>query len=285
MLDFSNASFFAKKFWGPDKDLIISKSLGGGLANQGIFKHELSSGSVFVEKRTTRLNEILFAQSAISKQNFSGETLPTMPQLFDLIQNKNGYTIFMENLNPLNSGFVDTRNAAKNIAHLINNLHKDLEQINNSAIEAELDESGYLNFLIEVFPKKYYKERKMLIRIKNRFEQEKKILSHNDLFFPNICHRGNSVKNLVAIDFGLVGFNIPGAELHHFLDRTPEKFFNSLIKEYTSVSGLDEKLLVAGAIIYSGFRNFDRSKKNKSLDERFRELKKSIILANNILVV
>jgi len=285
MLNFSEASFFCQKTWGPDTRLIGSKSLRGGAANQGVFKHDTSSGVSFVEKRTTGRGEVLFAQSTLAKQNSGEKNGPTIPQIFDLIQRDEGFIIFMEHLNPLSKNFVDKKDSARNVARFINSLHKDLDRISNTTLQKAPDRSNHLDFVLEIFPQKYYREKKMLIEIKNRFDEEKKIISHNDLFFPNICFRGNSTKTLVAIDFALVGENLPGAELHHFLDRTDKKFFDDLVKEYALVSSLDQNLLIAGASLYSGFRSFSRLKEKNSIDERLRELKKSIILTNNALMV
>lgn len=277
--------FVAKKIWGPNRKIVKSEKLRGGTANQGVFRHILDSGEVFIEKRTNRANEVAVSQMLLSNF-FLNKSFPnTLPQIFDIIQHDKNYSIFMESLDELSTDDSDKIWSTAGMGIFVNNLHEDLCRLRSNFESISFDQSRYLVKMIDALPDRYKRETKKLKKIKNIFDREQKIFSHNDLFIPNMGTRRNKDGGLVAFDFGLAGINTPGSELHHFLDRSPEPFFNQLVEDYSSACGLDQGLVLAGAVLYSGFRKFEKSKNEDSFLERSKSFKKSINLAGEALML
>lgn len=87
-----------------------------------------------------------------------------------------------------------------------------------------------------------------------------KQLSHNDIFWPNMgitCI--DEVTRFVFIDFGMLGLNVPGAELHHFArnlvrSRHDAEFFRRLCKNYAAHVRLSPVLIEMNALLYGSMR-------------------------------
>lgn len=284
MNDHSLASFAAQKIWGPDQKIVSSKPLKGGMANQGVFRHELAPGKTFIQKTTTSLNEVFFSQTVMSRSTLKKQ-LETIPTIFDLVEKDGQYYIFMEDVGQLKESVLEKAKFAKQIGGFIGNLHKEFETIRQDYNVDRLDQSSHLDKILQIFPHKYKREEKILQELVEILKREQRVFSHNDIFIPNMGLRKESEANLSVFDFGLVGLNTPGAELHHFLDRSPPKFFNSLVDEYCLVSGFDKGLVLAGASLYSGYRQLERSKNKIDPLDRFRKLKQSVMLANQAIMV
>lgn len=285
MSDHSFASFAAQKTWGASQKIINSTALEVGVANRGVFLHRLSSGKELIEKRTKKVKELEFCQAILSQSLFKGDTFLTIPTIFDIVTKESVYYIFMESLTPLDDSVFGEKKLAPKIGNFISDLHKDFDAICKGQGDMGLYKFGHLDRLLDVFPPKHKREYKMLCDLVEVFKKEKKVFSHNDLKIANMGSRKNKKDSILAFDFGLVGVNTPGAELHCFLDRSPNNFFNSLVDEYCLASGLEKGLVLAGANLYSGYKEFEKSKNIKDINVRFKNLKQSVVLANQAIMI
>lgn len=87
-----------------------------------------------------------------------------------------------------------------------------------------------------------------------------KQISHNDIYWPNMGVTGpQETPQFRFIDFGMLGLNVAGAELHHFARhsvRTGPKsgFFLHLCKHYAALARLDPVLIEMNALFYAAMR-------------------------------
>jgi hypothetical protein len=229
--------------------------IAGGVASEGVFRHELASGLVVVEKKTRKQNEIAFCENMVGKKS-----LKTVPQVFDVVKNGRFGSVFMEHADLLGYGFLAEEKAGIKMARFFYDLHCELDFLRTPFFD---NSNAQMKHLVTV--EKLFQNNGDLVSVKKLREvreclgEHGRVFYHNDLFLGNIGVRGDG--GLVAFDFGLVAPNFVGAEFHHFLGRSPKMFFEDLLNEYSRLSGLSRKVLEAGAILYAGIREFKRKGK------------------------
>jgi hypothetical protein len=258
--------------------VVSTVKLSGGMANGGIFRHDLVSGAVVIEKRTRKINEATLCRNAISKQTFS-----TIPRVVDVFVDKPS-RIFMEAVDLLGYGFLAERDAGVKMARFVYDFHAELEFLRSPYFENNHSQLEQLSCVKKMFRKSgdvgVVEKLRDIVKL---FDEHAPVFCHNDLFLGNIGVREDD--SLVAFDFGLVGLNFVGAEFHHFLGRSPKPFFEELLTEYSKLSGIDKKTLLGGAVLYAGIRQFLRKKKNTDLSYCRAILADSVADAHKNLVV
>jgi len=93
-------------------------------------------------------------------------------------------------------------------------------------------------------------------------------LCHNDIFWPNIGISFVDQKpEFTFIDFGMLGTNVVGSELHHFARRSVKSkkdadFFRRVHRNFASLTRIDERLIEMNAYLYAAMRlmAFEKSK-------------------------
>jgi len=260
-------------------DKVVSTvKLSGGMANEGVFRHNLVSGAVVIEKRTRKLNEVILCRNAANKQTFA-----TIPRVVDVFVDKPS-RIFMEKVDLLGYGFLAERDAGVKMARFVYDLHAELEFLRTPYFENNYSQLGQLSYVKKMFRKSndvaVVEKLRDIVKL---FDEHAPVFSHNDLFLGNIGVREDN--SLVAFDFGLVGANFVGAEFHHFLGRSPKPFFEELLTEYSQLSGIGKGALLGGAILYAGIRQFLRKKKNTDLSYCRAILADSVADAHSALLV
>jgi len=261
------------------ESVVSTTSLKGGMANEGVFKHELTSGFFVVEKVTRKENEVILCKNALSKQSFA-----TIPRIFDVTPSGKSFHIFMEAVDLLGYGFLAEPDAGAKMAGFIYELHKELEFLRTPKFEENYSHLKNFSYLTKVFQKSGDVDVvKKLREIEGFLDSQGTLFSHNDLFLGNIGVREDG--GLVAFDFGLVGLNFVGAEFHHFLGRSPKLFFKELLIEYSKLSGVDKETLLGGAVLYAGIRQFLRKNKNTDLPYCRAILADSVAAAHSALMV
>jgi hypothetical protein len=261
------------------QSVVNTTSLKGGMANEGVFKHELTSGFFVVEKITPKKNELILCKNAIN-----ANSLKTIPTIFEVVENKKTASVFMEHVDLLGYGFLAEEKAGARVARFIYDLHCELDFLRTPFFDNNNSQVKHLVSLEKLF----YQNSDMVVVEKLRdmvkvFDEHGQVFSHNDLFLGNVGVREDG--SLVAFDFGLVGMNFVGAELHHFFKRSPKMFFEELVGEYSKLLSLDSRIVLMGAILYEGIRQFERTK--KGLDKTYCRamLKDSVAAAHSALMV
>lgn len=94
-----------------------------------------------------------------------------------------------------------------------------------------------------------------------RFQRQLPIIaSHNDIYWPNmgIAPQADSA-NIIFIDFGMLGQNVVGAELHHFArvsigSKRWSEFFHRICKHYSQYVRIMPAALEMNALFYAMVR-------------------------------
>ena len=106
------------------------------------------------------------------------------------------------------------------------------------------------------------------------------VICHNDIYWSNFAFDINPLCqsiNIKFIDFGMIGQNYVGADLHHFavdsiFHEKRKYFFESLVKEYAEISGFPEEIIAASAFYYAAHRQAMRFIKTEKKEEAFERL-------------
>lgn len=97
-------------------------------------------------------------------------------------------------------------------------------------------------------------------------------LCHNDIFWPNLgVGLLDKKPRFTFIDFGMLGTNVVGAELHHFARRSmksarDDEFFRRVCRKFASLTRIDEQLITMNAYLYAAMRlmAFEKSKASEA---------------------
>jgi hypothetical protein len=94
-----------------------------------------------------------------------------------------------------------------------------------------------------------------------RFQRQlPRSVCHNDIFWPNLgVSSVEETPEFTFIDFGMLGWNVVGAELHHFARRAVRskkeaEFFHSISAEFARFARIDARLIEMNAQFYAAMR-------------------------------
>lgn len=274
---------------------IIETKLARGLANAGIFVHELPENELenthpavtkILEKRTQKVRELTSTKAILDWIGRSDEALRVFPSIFAMREHADYCSIYMEYLEGAGDQPRD------NLEAVIDAITTSVVSMNRGMTAPDVQK--HAKKILGAWEKKSHAARSSLGLSESREGSVKQaclllmkqpvFMGHNDLFWPNMAidSRAGTVRFL---DFGLVGNNIAGAEFHHFFRRTllekkGNDLFDRLIDKYSRKSGIPAGFLVMASQAYALVRSYERigrirEKKNK------RRLEKEISFIEN----
>ena len=263
--------------FGPGSRAVSCTPLSGGLANQGVFVHEVRGpgGELrgrLVEKVTTRRIEAALAACTMRAGIAPDEVLAKV----HAIGGEPGrYRLFMEHVGGIGApAFLATDHATQLAAALVR-LNALFDQFRTSfrlefPVLPVFDERQQSRLERIIEPEIAPQAMSMLAEIRAVAMQYPPVLGHNDLYWPNIGHAGDGANaHAIFIDLGLAGYNLPGAELHHFAQRAEKgdehrAFFIALTREYAGMMQFPVALVRMGACFYASYRAFTRNMRKGS---------------------
>ena len=278
--------------------LVSSKTqIKKGLANKGIYLYTAKKKYSSFEKapKTIQVIEKIITDKYNNEADFYRITMQKawgrkegLPEVFNITSHKNCTSIFMEYI--------------PNVGCLVNNSNGvNLDKLTNAIVDSVL----FINNVKKTnnaksLPKYYFQkisESSEFQYLRNNFQLDivdfewlddavkdiKKypiVYSHNDLKFENMAFKENDNSHYNLLDFGLIGFNIAGAEFHNFLrnsvdDYFQEKLFHRLIDVYAQKGKFKKNNLYISCAYYALVRLMWRVKYEHE-HKKYQDVKKYI---------
>ena len=208
---------------------ISSTAFERGLANHGCFFHQAESSDgaikvVFVEKRTIKAREIVFASGY--SEFYASAPVPIAPKIFFVKKRETYTSIFMEYVRGVAEPFARSLDNAALLGAAMANIHLP----NAPPLKASLFESHHrtVSLFLECIKADglatvdSLAKAKAIVELVAKLERRARklpwVLSHNDVNVGNTAYSilgGASVFRFV--DWGQFSANIAGAEMHHFI--------------------------------------------------------------------
>lgn len=247
--------------------------LQGGLANSGMFKHELTPGlgdtpMALVEKRmqnAPRHQAEFDICQRIAKLNRYGYGFSPLAQILSVSETKTDFTILMPFYEGVGTKLQDWRAHAKLFAQAVHRLNQIdlavptdnmtltlLKQV-KAAIQPDAESEAFTQQVLELFDAPCFEA-----------ASKDTVKSHNDLYFPNAAvEPQGDTHELVFIDMGHLGHNQIGAEFHHFLRAAnlglcDIEMVDIMFTEYARLTGRDKFMIASNAHYFALLRMSDR---------------------------
>ena len=261
-----NAQKVASARFGPGSQITSSKTLNLGRFNNGIFVHEVSNSEgktrgCFVEKLTTNPIE---AALAACTMRVCGTPDDVFAQIYSIGSEDGFYRIFMEYIGGIGAQLSLDGSYAPHLAAALVRLNEQLEFL-RCRFSLEFPTSSVKNkikklcFMELEKPDDEMKVRSIVSEIASVLYRYPMILSHDDVHRQNIGRAERAGhEHDVFIDFGMVKYNIPGAELQFFcqFERRDENrlFFEALSQEYSKLMDIPLPVIQMGAFFQASHR-------------------------------
>lgn len=250
---------------------VLTTRINNGMRNKGILVHDFldeNGGALkkIVEKKTNKQEyDVVKKISSIGSDSIFSKIYG-----FD----ENGFRIFMEYVEGVGVKYPLNSVLAHKLSKLIYTLNTDFDPSlitqNKNVVRSDVEYLDLLKRMAAYFPNFVVVEGSFKLMLE-RFGKLDKVFSHNDICWSNLSIGSDNKEDMnnKLIDFGLVGANSVGADLHHFARFSDEGFHNLLAREYSKLIGkkLDDILFASYffALTKSLWRsaNFAKKKKEK----------------------
>lgn len=282
---FDEARFIHETF-GFDAEVVSATPLSKGLSNLSLTEFTSPRGAFMIRKSISKHNDseaafMLGLCNGSRDLNKLFHLKWTMPKVYAVNERETAVDIYMEIIDGIAfRNKADAAPLARPLAKAIHDLSVILPAVCLHA-ELSLKERG-------IPGKEFYAKAAVYLRgdvekLRDIARLQRSVprqVCHNDIFWPNMGitehDEGNEIK---FIDFGMLGLNSPGAELHHFArisgkSKQEADFFRRLSRHYAALTRLDQRLIEMNALFYAAMRlmAFEKEKAIKSCSKDVQDL-------------
>ena len=274
----------ASRIFGERAQVYETEPLALGLSNVGLFRHKVRIGQQegapaspvsgsprrwFIEKRTTNTQETRIATDLLLSNSIP-ENQFLFPSIYHVEDQGNWHAIYMEYIPGVGHPPDLIPAIAVSIVNAVTsvNAFRTFERMSAAEVldhwfrsERHSQSLDQLCHTFDVAPDHFSR----LAQMGDALEPSDLVLSHNDIFWPNLgIHFDSTRIHCRLIDFAMLKPNIAGAEFHHFArvsiqNNDTARFFETLIQEYQRRTGLPSERLKLASYYYAMFRLIQRS--------------------------
>ena len=279
---------------GPDARADYQFTIPYGQANEGIEVFSVCGGweyvderrRRFIKKKTIKKAEFQFVKLACLLQDeFAKKYEIPAPAFLHVERIDGAFYIFQEFVEGTHAYPVWSKNVALNVAHSIYRLNIGLDLL---FFDHRVVPSKVVPFGDGLYRKISSVSQAETVQNINRMAQDieikilnhAQVICHNDVYWSNFAFNNNPSGqniNIKFIDFGMIGQNYVGADLHHFAvdsiyHEKRKSFFEFLVRSYAKISGFPEEIIAASAFYYAAHRQAMRFIKTEKKEEAFERL-------------
>ncbi|WP_175546747.1 phosphotransferase [Natronohydrobacter thiooxidans] len=262
---FDEAAFLEHGF-GLKSGQVSRSEIKGGQASISLMQFSTEDGPFMIRKRIAgrKQSEIAFMKALQDPHDITKCALQvqwTLPKVFDIAETETHTDIYMEYVDGVI--YPSTKLATtlvRPLAKAIYELSLVLPVICRSA-EIELEHRGMPggSFFSKIENLVNGSDSKLrdLVRLQRQLPVT---ISHNDIFWPNMGMTMQAEEPVFTfIDFGMLGQNVIGAELHHFArvaigSQSKMEFFKRLSRHYARHVRMDPAVVEMNALFYAMMR-------------------------------
>ena len=271
---FDEAELIREKFGLRDFDVSVSP-ISKGLSNISLMRFSGPQGPFMIRKTVEKDMEceISFMRGLLDSggelSQFFRLNWP-LPEVYAVKERKDAYDIYMQDVKGIAfRGRSEAAPLARPLAKAIHELTLTLPAVcQKSGVSLKERGSPGRSF----FAKAEWQIDDDVEKLKEISRLQRELpsqISHNDIFWPNFgVMQASDNFHFKFIDFGMIGLNYPGADLHHFArvsvrSKHHDEFFRRLSRYYASQARLNISLIQMNAFYYAAMRLIAFETKNK----------------------